>query len=319
MPVPDDIGFFKQSTNYGREEASQPMSAPSTTPRLRDANGLYSMVAVDQRESLRAMLAATGEFPVSDERMRAFKVAVARALSPVASAILVDVDYALQPILDADALAPGCDLIVAIDVIDYDDAGVAQATWLRSDLLGRRWDERVAGLKFLLLWTPGEWLGCDRVVVQQFIDEARKAGLESVLEVIVRETDGSSPIPERQAELIVSAAKDLADMGATLYKAEVPFRNLASAEEVTRVSRELSAVIQTPWVVLSGGVNGDDFPDAVERTAAGGAEGFLAGRAVWQKATALAGWDATDYLRKESVETLAELRAALRSGRRITS
>jgi sulfofructosephosphate aldolase len=151
--------------------------------------------------------------------------------------------------------------------------------------------------------------------IQQFVDEGLAAGVESVLEVIVRETDGSSPTPERQAELIVAAAQDLADFGATLYKAEVPFRNLASAEEVTRVSRELSAVIHSPWVVLSGGVKADDFAAAVEHTAAGGAEGFLAGRAVWQKATALAGWDATDYLRKESVETLAELRAALRRGR----
>jgi sulfofructosephosphate aldolase len=317
--VPDDLKFFEQSMNYGRKEASQPMSAPSTMPRLRDANGLYSMVAVDQRESLRTMLAATGESPVSDERMRAFKVAVARALSPVASAMLVDVDYGLQSILDADALAPGCDLIVAIDVIDYDAAGVAMATWLRNDLLGRHWDPRVAGLKFLLLWTPGEWLGCDRLVIQQFVDEARAAGVESVLEVIVRESDGSSPTPDRQAMLLVEAAKDLTDLGATLYKTEVPFRNLASAADVTRVSRELSGVIRCPWVVLSGGVNVDDFPEAVARTAAGGAEGFLAGRAVWQKATALAGWDATDYLRNESVKTLADLRASLRSGRGITA
>ena len=265
------------------------MSFPSMASRLRDANGLYSMVAIDQRESLRAMLAVTGESPVSDERMRAFKVAVARALSPVASALLVDTDYALAPILDADVLAPGCDLIVAIDEIDYDQAGIAVATRLRNDLLGRHWDPRVAGLKFLLLWTPGTWLGCDRLTIQHFVAEARTSGVESVLEVIVKEVDGSSPTPARQAELLVQAAKELADVGATLYKTEVPFRSLADAADVTRVSRELSAIIECPWVVLSGGVNGDDFPEAVKRTAAGGAEGFLAGRAVWQKATALSG------------------------------
>ena len=87
---------------------------------MRDTNGLYSMIAVDQRDSLRAMLAQSGYVPVTDDQMREFKVKVARALSPAASALLVDTDFALQPILDADALAQGCDLIVAVDAISYE-------------------------------------------------------------------------------------------------------------------------------------------------------------------------------------------------------
>ena len=295
------------------------MSAPTTRGRMRDTNGLFSMVAVDQRESLRTMLAQAGQLPVSDAMMRGFKVEVARALSPVASALLVDTDFALQPILDADALAKGCELIVAVDAISYDAAGVAQATNLRRDLTGKDWDERVAGLKYLLLWTPGAWLGCDRADVQEFIDDAKRAGIDGVLEVIVREEDGSSPAPARQAQLLVDAAEDTATLGATLYKTEVPSRNLAPAEEVTRVSALISEKVTCPWVVLSGGVAGDDFPEAVQRTAAGGAEGFLAGRAVWHRATALLGSDSVDYLHTDSVRNIAGLRSALRAGRGLSA
>jgi sulfofructosephosphate aldolase len=283
--------------------------------RMRDADGLYSMVAVDQRESLRAMLAQSGSGPVTDDQMREFKVKVARALSPVASALLVDTDLALQPILDADALAEGCDLIVAVDAISYSPQGVAQATALRKDLLGTAWDKRVAGLKFLLLWTPGQWLGCDASEVQQFIDDAARAGLDSVLEVVVREADGSPPPPGRQAQLLVEAAKQTAPLGATLYKTEVPYQNRASAEDVTRVSALITGSIECPWVILSSGVPGDQFPQAVQRTAQGGAEGFLAGRAVWRKAAALAGEAAVNCLSNESVATVAGLREALRAGR----
>lgn len=282
---------------------------------MRDDTGLFSMVAVDQRESLRAMLAGSGVPPVTDERLKEFKVEVALALSPVASAMLVDTDYGLGPILEADALADGCDLIVALDVIDYDAQGVAQATSLRKDLVGGTWDKRVAGFKYLLLWTPGAWLGCDESDIQQFIEESARAGVHSVLEVIVREEDGSHPTPERQADMVVQAAKDMATLAPTLYKTEVPFRNLAPASAVTRVSGLITETINCPWVVLSGGVAGDQFPDAVRSTAQGGAEGFLAGRAVWSNATALVGAASKSYLENESVRTLAGLRSALRSGR----
>jgi sulfofructosephosphate aldolase len=36
-----------------------------------------------------------------------------------------------------------------------------------------------------------------------------------------------------------------------------------------------------PWVVLSNGVELDNFPGAVEAACKAGASGFLAGRAIW--------------------------------------
>ena len=43
---------------------------PALPVRMRDTNGLYSMIAIDQRDSLRAMLAGSGDVPVTDDRMR---------------------------------------------------------------------------------------------------------------------------------------------------------------------------------------------------------------------------------------------------------
>ena len=55
-------------------------------------NGTYAMVAMDQRESLRTMFREHG-FDDSDERVRAFKTAVARELAPHASGFLIEPEF----------------------------------------------------------------------------------------------------------------------------------------------------------------------------------------------------------------------------------
>ena len=60
-------------------------------------SGAFAMVAIDQRESLRAMFAETLPEPIELERRVAFKVAVSEILSPFASALLVDREEGLEP------------------------------------------------------------------------------------------------------------------------------------------------------------------------------------------------------------------------------
>jgi sulfofructosephosphate aldolase len=62
-----------------------------------------------------------------------------------------------------------------------------------------------------------------------------------------------------------------------------------------------------PWVVLSQGVQRDEFPAAVEAACRGGVRGFLAGRALWTNT--LEADDPTELLRTQSVPRLQELLA----------
>ena len=62
---------------------------PSLDALARE-NGTFLMVAMDQRESLRAMLAQHHPEPIEDDQLVRFKVAVARELSPYASGFLID-------------------------------------------------------------------------------------------------------------------------------------------------------------------------------------------------------------------------------------
>ena len=81
---------------------------------------------------------------------------------------------------------------------------------------------------------------------------------------------------------IVEAAAELSPLGPSLYKVQVPSGRQGHARTSSRrACTELGEAITGPWVVLSQGVDRDDFLGAVRAACRGGASGFLAGRALW--------------------------------------
>jgi sulfofructosephosphate aldolase len=104
---------------------------------------------------------------------------------------------------------------------------------------------------------------------------------------------------------IVEAAAELAGLGPSLYKCEVPLHGRGTDAELEARCREIDAAVACPWVVLSQGVEADDFRRAVTAACRAGASGFLAGRALWS--TTLAAPDPTLPLRERSAPRLREL------------
>src|SRR5687768_3970599 len=60
---------------------------------LARPSGAFAMLAVDQREAMRAMFAEHQSEPVSDEQVTGFKLAATRTLTPYASAVLLDKQF----------------------------------------------------------------------------------------------------------------------------------------------------------------------------------------------------------------------------------
>jgi len=281
-----------------------------TLDALARPSGRLAMLALDQRESLRTMIAErTDRRPddVRDEELSSFKVAVARELTPVASAVLLDVDHALEPVLDARALAPGCGLIVAADALTQARGEPVEETTLDERVTADR--ARAAGavaLKLLVLWRGAE--RADEVVglARAFVERCRAGELLSVLEPVVRSPrPGSADGWDREAA-ILDAADALGSIGADLYKAEVPLAGRGDPEEISRRAAAITERVAGPWVVLSQGVALADFPGAVEAACGGGASGFLAGRAIWTDSIGPGGAAALE----ERVRTVARPRLA---------
>ncbi len=251
----------------------------STLAAIARPDGAFAMLAIDQRESLRTLLLAAGHGG-TDLDMTAFKVAVARTLSPAASGMLVDRDYGLDAIVGAGAVAPGCGLIVAVDRLIQQPGGSLEGSELDRPAMNETLHGYGArALKFLVVWRPDDEPGPRQEMVADFIAGCERLGLLSVLEGLVQ-VPGSTD-QDTFDDAIVGAAAEFARFRPDLYKTHVPTLGAGTSTEIERKSRMVSAAIGRPWVVLSAGVPPDLFAGAVQASCRGGASGFLAGRGVW--------------------------------------
>jgi sulfofructosephosphate aldolase len=268
----------------------------TTLDALARPSGTFLMVAMDQRESLRTLLREHGH-DATDDRLRAFKLAVARELGPYASGLLIDDAYGVEVVEEAVRLVPPtCGVLLAVDLLDQQPGAAVEDT---------RLDERaelpagIAALKLLVIWRDDAGRAERVEMSRRFVALAERHGVLSVLEPVVRHED--------REWAILEAARELGAVRPSLYKCQVPFGGRAEPAAITAHCRELDAALPCPWVVLSQGVEPADFPAAVEAACKGGASGMLAGRAVWT--ATLPADDPTELLRARSVPRLQELAA----------
>jgi sulfofructosephosphate aldolase len=283
---------------------------------LMTAEGGIAMVALDQRESLREMFASarTGEV-VGDAALTEFKRTAGEVLTPYASGVLLDRLYAITTPDRPEWVAPDCGLVLAVDAL----TSVSGAGVVSTDL-----DEGVTpsfiqgsgavAIKLLVIWRRGK----DHApLVGRFLDLAAAAGVATFVEGIVRPPIGADwrSVDDRH-DAILEAAAELS-AGASVYKAQVPGYLDGDVSAVRSQSEALSRAVDCPWVVLSNGVRQADFTDAVAEASAGGAAGFLAGRAIWSDTVAAA--DQRAALLDTALPRLRALKEIVRTTRRPTT
>ena len=286
------------------------MHSGDTVTRERDLSvlarpsGGFAMLAVDQREAMRAMFAEHQAEPVPDEQVIAFKLAATRILSPYASAVLVDRQFAFDRVVEEGAVAPGCGLIAAADLFLPAHGELVGEVRIDPDVDPERVKAQGAvALKLLVLYRPDGDPGQRIAFVEEFLRRCHGAGLLSIIEPVSRPAlDGRGWDPDAG---ILAAAAELGSVGADLYKSEVPTHGRGSPNEIQRGCARITESVASPWVVLSSGVPEDVFPTAVELACRKGASGFLAGRAVWRSCIGAA--DVERELREKAVPRLQRL------------
>jgi sulfofructosephosphate aldolase len=284
-----------------------PPDTRSGLAALARPSGAFAMVALDQRESLRTML---GGKAVADEALTRFKVDAARALTPHASAVLLDVAFGLEPVLEAGVLAGGCGLIVAADELVQPAGGIVEDTAVDDAVFDDpNVTARADAYKLLVIWHPGRDRARRAATVRAFLAACRERGRPGIVEGIVRPHPGDHLTPARHADLVVEAAVELTEAGPDLYKAEVPSLGLADDQTITAAAARVTDAIAAPWVVLSNGVRPERFDDAAIAAARGGASGFLAGRAIWIESIATN--DPRGHLERVAAPRLAGLAARI--------
>lgn len=279
-----------------------------TTYTLKDItrpSGGFSMLAVDQREAMRLMFAAAGvPAPVTDRQLTDFKVNAAKILSPYASAILVDQQFCYRQVVEQNAIAESCAMIVAADAF-IPGNGIPVDSVVIDKNVDAQAVKRDGGkaLKLLVLWRSDEDPAQRLEMVRNFNQLCHANGLLSIIEPVVRPPRRGDVFDREQA--IIEAAKELGDSGADLYKVEMPLYGKGTQQDLLNASQKLNEQINMPWVILSSGVDEKLFPRAVSVAMQAGASGFLAGRAVWSSVVGLP--DIELMLRDISVPKLQRL------------
>lgn len=271
---------------------------------LTRPSGAFAMLAVDQREALRIMLAENRNEPVTDEQVTQFKLAATRTLTPYASAVLLDKQFVLDRAITEGAVADRCALIAGADEFFPGPGEVVGEVRIDTAVDPAHYAAQGArAMKLLVLWRPDEPAEPRVDMVREFVERCHAHGLAAVIEPVSR--------PPRDGrewdwnEGVVAAAAELGDLGADLYKAEVPRHGEGDPALVRIDCERITELVASPWVVLSSGVDADRFPAAVEAAVAAGASGFLAGRAVWK--ASLAATDVQHALETDAVARLQRL------------
>ena len=282
-----------------------------TLDDIAGEDGIFSIIAMDQRNTLRRMFTAVG-IDATDADLRTSKVDVARALTPLASGILFDPTYGVPAVTEAGALDPSCGLLVASEPAVRGSFNGEPRTH-RDPELDARWvlDQGGDANKFFAqLRADRPAPGADEPdlvtecfdAVREVVADCRAAGIPSVIENLVYPLPDEDLSGRRREDAIIEAARALNEIDIDLLKLEYP----GSPEGC----RRLAEVLDRPWAVLSAGVPFDQFTEVLKVAFdEGGASGFIAGRSVWRESLPLTGPERASFLDTVARDRLATLLA----------
>ena len=283
---------------------------------ISNERGIFTMAAEDQRGSMRKMLNADDPKSVAAARMTEVKLDIARALSPLASAMLIDPEYGAAQALSSGALAGHCGLLVSLEDSDYEQVGDDR----RAKILEGWGVEKIkrmgaSGVKLLAYFRPDRGPGTtyQRDLVARVGEECQKHDIPFVLEPVGYPVEGmktdSPQYAAMKPEIVIETARMLSGLGVDVYKAEFPADSKYEHDEskLLDLCKSLNEASAVPWVVLSAGVDIEIFRDQVRLACQGGASGFLGGRAIWKNAVRLPAEERRRFLATDGVANLQSL------------
>lgn len=273
--------------------------------KMSDKNGVIAALAIDQRGSLKKMLAAAANKPANEEDIVEFKKAISSELTPYASAILLDPEYGLPA---SKVRADGSGLLVSYEKTGYDATEPGRLPDLISVWSVRRLKEAGAdSIKFLLYIDPDE----DKSIIDQKEAFVERVGDECVAEDIpffvelvtyddsigdVKSAEYAKVKPHKVIEAMKEFSKPQYHID--VLKVEVPI-NLDYVEgfngdnpvvytkdEAIKYFKEQSDATDLPYIFLSAGVSAKAFRDELHLAKDADAKfnGVLCGRATWKGA-----------------------------------
>lgn len=285
--------------------------------RIATAEGVFAICAMDHRGSLQRMIDAEAPERVTYQAMVEEKLRLCEALAPDSSAVLLDPIYGAPQCLARGALPRQTGLLISLEATGYEGP-----TDRRRTSLLEGWSPHKARMlgadaaKLLVYFHPDrtEEASYQLNVIGGAAQACAEADIPLLVEAVAYAIGGdskdSAAFAAERPRIVLESARQITALPIDILKAEFPadLRYERDDGRMLDLCRELSEASPVPWVVLSAGVDYEQFRRQVDLACRGGASGFLAGRAIWQEAFDLEPARRDAFLKATAVERLRELR-----------
>lgn len=303
--------------------------------RLSDENGVIGALAIDQRGSLKKMIAAHSN-EIGDTGVINFKKLISEELTPYSTSILLDPEYGLPAAKLRDKNAG---LLVAYEKTGYDAADEGRLPDLLSEWSVKRLKEAGAdAIKFLLYYDVDqseEINDYKHVYMERVGSECAAEDIPFFLEIVTYDAKIADAKSKEYAKVkphkVIEAMKEFSkpQYHVDVLKVEVPVdmnfvegyakgEAVYSQEEAASYFKEQSQSTRLPFIFLSAGVSAKLFQETLVFAKASGStfNGVLCGRATWKDGVAIFAADGEkagrEWLQNTGKRNIEELNAVLR-------
>jgi tagatose 1,6-diphosphate aldolase len=273
---------------------------------VSDSRGVIAAAAMDQRGSLRSAIAkekGVDKGEVTSKMLEEFKSAVARVLTPHASAILLDPEYGLPAAMER---SKNAGLLLAYENSGYDNTRPGRLPDLLDIWSVRRLVAAGADcIKILLYYTPFDPPAINEIKhawVERIGGECAAADVPFFLEFVGYEEGGDEKgiaYARKKPEVVAGSMEEFSkpQYGVDVLKVEVPVNMVFVAgakackgesaytrDHAKEHFRRAAAAAKKPFIYLSAGVSNDVFSETLELADEAGVNfaGVLCGRATWK-------------------------------------
>jgi len=296
--------------------------------RLTDDNGLFKMVAVDQRPPIMQLVQKKrGVETASYEDVAAAKVSLTKVLAPHVTAMLLDPIWAWPNAHRY--VKPSSGLVMTLEDHAFSEDGKGRRSSSIADWSVAKIKAMGADAVKVLAWYRPDGDPETRRFQQDYVrtigEACRKYDICFLFELLTYPLPGESgqttdyiEHDSKSARNVIESVREFADprYGVDIFKLEspvpaprVPAPGEAGSEKVQALFDEMGEICPVPWVMLSAGANMQEFGRILSYAYKAGASGYLAGRAIWLKAMQafpdLAAVE--DELQKEAVPYMRDL------------
>ncbi|MEM5869993.1 MAG: tagatose 1,6-diphosphate aldolase [Candidatus Aenigmatarchaeota archaeon] len=270
------------------------------------SNGIFQIVALDHRNSLRKIINPRKPESVEKEVIEEIKLKFSKVFSSQASGILLDPIYGKFAI---QAVKGKCGILISLEDSGYEETEEGRI----NKLIENFGPEKVLEMggdaaKLLVYFNPkAKTAKNQKDLIKNVAEECEKINLPLVCEFLVYPYKEKNFEKER-SELIIKSVKEISKLGISVLKVEFPGDvKKEKLNELEKKCKKISKVSSVPWVLLSKGKEFDEFKNQLKIAMQFGCSGFMVGRALWQDYFKVENKE--DFLKSECMKRLEELKS----------